>query len=175
MTGWPPILTRPWLTGPMPRQRCWTANWTLWRVSREACRSIGLARRALWISAGSEGLGFARARESCFAPNDSTSGMSSTAKQHPTGVRHYRRSRAPASWICATPMWLGEARIGGSIVDIALVQVPLCTFNAVSTVFVWPITSAGFSVWMKCPLSVLVTCLPPRLRASRCWASTQCG
>jgi hypothetical protein len=42
-----------------------------------------------------------------------------------------------------------------AIFGIALVQVPLCSFNAVSTVFVWAITSAGFSVWMKCLPSVL--------------------
>ena len=55
-------------------------------------------------------------------------------------------------------MWLGHTGIesGVSIFGIALVQVPLCSFfNAVSIVFVWAITSAEFSVWMKCPPSVL--------------------
>ena len=48
------------------------------------------------------------------------------------------------------------ARAYRNRIGIALVQVPLCSFfNAVSTVFVWAITSAEFSVWMKCPPSVL--------------------
>jgi hypothetical protein len=61
------------------------------------------------------------------------------------------------AWICSTPVWLWDTGIesGVSIFDISLVQVPLCSFNAVNTAFVWAITIAGFSVWMKCPLSVL--------------------
>lgn len=45
----------------------------------------------------------------------------------------------------------GDPNTTPSIFGIALVHVPLCSFNAVSTVFVWAITTAGFSVWMKCP------------------------
>ena len=83
--------------------------------------------------------------------------MPSTAKQPPTGS--------------ALPSVAGTRKLdlfdtsvardtgiesGVSIFGIALVQVPLCSFfNAVSTVFVWAITSAEFSVWMKCPPSVL--------------------
>jgi hypothetical protein len=70
----------------------------------------------------------------------------------------------------------GDFRIGSSTFGLALlVQVPPCTSHADSTVFVCAITRAGFSVWMKCPLSVLVICFPARLRASRDWASTQSG
>jgi hypothetical protein len=82
--------------------------------------------------------------------------MPSTAKQPPTGS--------------ALPSVAGTRKLdlfdtsvardtgiesGVSIFGIALVQVQLCSFNAVNTVFVWAITSAGFSIWMKCPLSVL--------------------
>ena len=68
-------------------------------------------------------------------------------------------------------MWLGHTGIesGVSIFGVALVQVPLCSFNAVSTVFVWAITTAEFSVWLKCPPSVC-DLIATRLRVSGIWA-----
>jgi hypothetical protein len=64
-------------------------------------------------------------------------------------------------------VWLGHTGIesGVSSFGIALVQVPLCSFNAVSKLFVWAITSAEFSVRMKCPPSVC------DLPATRLWVS----
>ena len=61
-------------------------------------------------------------------------------------------------------MWLGHTGIesGVSIFGIALVQVPLCSFfNAVSTVFVWAITSAGILRLDEVSAIGVVICLPP--------------
>jgi hypothetical protein len=83
--------------------------------------------------------------------------MPSTAKQPPDRLGTTVGRRHPQAGSVRHPLWLGHTGIesGVSIFGIALVQVPLCSFNAVSTVFVWAITSAGISVWMKCPPSVL--------------------
>jgi hypothetical protein len=83
--------------------------------------------------------------------------MPSAAKNSPPGSALPSVAASTPSWICSSPVWLGEDRnrIGVSILGIALVQVPLCSFDALVTVFVWAITSAGFSLWMKCPLALL--------------------